>query len=303
MVRRSSGAPSRGQWPPRWRSTCRSPVCEPPRRSSVAMVERRRRRRRRSSSRSRSRPAGPGRAGPPQRLVDEQVADAGDAVLVEQPGLQRRPAAAQRLDDLADRDRPGVGTEPRQVRVELDPAEAPRVGHPQPPPSAKRSAKRSHVGWSRPDAYSSRSIGAVVVDHEPAGHAEAQAEHRPFAGEVDEQAACRAASCRRTDRALDGGDHVRWRAPPFRNQASGASTPAIVATDHPLGEPPVELDLDQLRHGPVLPASPGGAVHQRRHSTARACTKSAIDVVGVLEADRDPDRARADAVGLELARA
>ena len=50
---------------------------------------------RRLTSSSASVPRGPGGVdpGPPQDLVGQEVADAGDAVLIEQHGLDRRPHA------------------------------------------------------------------------------------------------------------------------------------------------------------------------------------------------------------------
>ena len=87
---RESGAPSLGQSPPRRRAAMSSPVCDPPRRSSrcdgapelavetaqLVVVERV--------------GAPPGsQTGPPQDLVADQVADAGQAGLVEEPCLQR----------------------------------------------------------------------------------------------------------------------------------------------------------------------------------------------------------------------
>ena len=230
MVRRSSGAPSRGQWPSRWRSTCRSPVCEPPRRYSVRDGRADAPARCRHSSRSRS---AAGRAGSseaaPQRLVHQQVAEAGDVVLVEEPGLQRRPAAAQRLDDLADRDRPGVGTEHRQVRVELDPAEASGVGQPQP----------RAVGEAQLEAVPRRQ----VPTRRSTRAARSAPRRRPRAGRSCRSAGRGPARRRRgrrsrrlpwrlvptTDLPSTAATTSAGRAPPFRNQASGATTSSTVA--------------------------------------------------------------------------
>ena len=104
-----------------------SPVCDPPRRPSTRSVVRIARcsvaalvgvdvdRRPRRID-----------AGPPQRLVDEQVAESGDARLVHQHGLDRRGARAERVVELRERERERVGTEPRLVGIELDRAEPAR---------------------------------------------------------------------------------------------------------------------------------------------------------------------------------
>ena len=68
---------------------------------------------------------------PPQHLVGQQVAHPGQAPLVEQPGLERRPAGrcagGQRGPQLAGGDAGGVGPQRPLVGVERHPAEAPRV--------------------------------------------------------------------------------------------------------------------------------------------------------------------------------
>ena len=127
-VRRSSGAPSFGQCAPGSRCEVRSPVCEPPRR--------------RGSAACRGSPGAAAAisssvevvggasgidAGPPERLVAEQVAEAGDARLVHEHRLHRRPAPGGDRAQLREREHERVGTEAVLVGIELDRAEAARV--------------------------------------------------------------------------------------------------------------------------------------------------------------------------------
>ena len=67
----------------------------------------------------------------PQGLVGQQVPDAGDDGLVQQPRLHCRVTTAQPLRELLRGDLLGVRTEPLAVRVEADPGEPPRVEQPQ----------------------------------------------------------------------------------------------------------------------------------------------------------------------------
>ena len=61
--------------------------------------------------------------GLPERLVGEQVADTGDHGLIQQPGLDRRPAAADPVRELSPADRRGIRSEDLDVRVQPDPAQ------------------------------------------------------------------------------------------------------------------------------------------------------------------------------------
>src|SRR6478672_1991830 len=72
---------------------------------------------------------GPGRvdAGPPQRLVAQQVAEAGDAGLVHDHGLDRRPALGADGAELRQREVEGVWAEPVLIGVKLHRAESARV--------------------------------------------------------------------------------------------------------------------------------------------------------------------------------
>ena len=162
MVRRCNGVPSRGQNPSRARIDWRSPMCDPPRSWSssqggpqvavqpplLGRVER--------SGR-------PGRveAGSPQDLVGQQVADAGDAGLVEQSGLQRRPAGVERVAQLPEGQVHGVEPEAGLVRVQLHPAESSGVADDQLATLA-RSARRG-------DPTSDRSGRAVYSRRAMAG--------------------------------------------------------------------------------------------------------------------------------------
>ena len=103
----------------------------------------------------------------PQRLVGEQVADAGDRALVEQPRLDRhRPAA----DALAER----VARRPRRRpgRRARSPARSPRGRA-----GACRAARAGRRRRTRARSDPSRRIRRLV-DHDPARHAEVQAELR-----------------------------------------------------------------------------------------------------------------------------
>ena len=89
--------------------------------------------------------------GPPEDLVGQQVAHPGQPALVEEPGLERRPAAGrrrgQRVAQLGHGDRGGVGAEerPRRGRATTRPN---RRGswRASTPPSAKRTRSRTHFG-------------------------------------------------------------------------------------------------------------------------------------------------------------
>ena len=59
-------------------------------------------------------------AGPPQDLVDEEVAQPGDPGLVEEPGLERCERRPERGAELRDGERRRVRTEPADVGVEFE---------------------------------------------------------------------------------------------------------------------------------------------------------------------------------------
>ena len=161
MVRRWSGAPSRGQVAPRTRATWRSPVWLPPRLVSSRIV---RPSVRCSTVTSSGSSDAAGRAGsmpgPPEDLVGQQVADAGDVALVEQPRLERRPAGAEHRAQVAAHGRRARrcrgGRATGRARRHRGAAGRPPRGRRRP---SKRRAKRVHAGSSRALEYSSFSIG------------------------------------------------------------------------------------------------------------------------------------------------
>src|SRR5699024_4444168 len=61
---------------------------------------------------------------PPERLVDQQVSEPGDAGLVEQTGLQGGVRSRERPLKLLTGDGERIGTERPRVRIQLDPAQA-----------------------------------------------------------------------------------------------------------------------------------------------------------------------------------
>ena len=89
-------------------------------------------------------------AGPPEELVDEEVAEPGDAVLVEQDGLERAAAPRQELPQLGGGDGERVDAEPVLVGVELDRAEPSGVARRvREPPSPKWTVKRCQSASAR----------------------------------------------------------------------------------------------------------------------------------------------------------
>ena len=111
-----------------------------------------------SSDRGRS---GRVETGPPQHLVGQQVADAGDAGLVEQAGLERGIARRPGRRAAAPRRSP-----PRRCRAAASsgssstPPSRRGSRSRMAPPSAKSTPNRSHRGSLRSLEYSSRSIAA-----------------------------------------------------------------------------------------------------------------------------------------------
>ncbi len=140
--------------------------------------------------------------GSPERLIDQQVPDAGDPALVEQPGLERRLGPGQPVAQRGRGDAHRVEPQPSLVGVELDPAQAPGILHPQ----------RAAVGEAEPEAIPGRLVaggrvlepvhGRDVVDDQPAGHAESQPETCP-----ESRCRCRAAAASRC---------AAWRSPLHR---------------------------------------------------------------------------------------
>ena len=136
----------------------------------------------------------------PQRLVGEQVADAGDRLLVEQPRLDRHRAAADALAEGVARDLGGVRADVGEVRLDHRAAEPALVAQREP----------AAVGELEHEAVPVVRAGGLV-DHDPAGHPEVQAELRPAVGLRPEELA---AAVGRGEPVADqrGGDLARARA-------------------------------------------------------------------------------------------
>ena len=171
-VARSSGVPQRGQCPPRPRWGIRSPVCTPPRLIALRVAARSARRRASSSSSEQRAGLTQGReARPPERLIGQKVAHAGDRRLIHDAGLERRPPAAHALAKLPAGDLRGVGAEAREVGVEHHATQPAPVAQGQRP--AVLEAQREAI----PTA-----LGPALVDHDAPGHSEMQPERWPARG-------------------------------------------------------------------------------------------------------------------------
>ena len=86
-------------------------------------------------------------AGPPQHLVGQEVADAGQSCLIQQPGLERGRAAGPRrrpgqsLPELGQGDGERIGPESALVGRQLQRAEAAGIVHPEMPPVGEADAR------------------------------------------------------------------------------------------------------------------------------------------------------------------
>ena len=184
---------------------------------------------------------------PPQRLVDQQVAEPGHPALVQQPGLERHRRAGQGL-------------------VQLSPGSA--TGRQAPGPARRgRAARRRAGGGSRstmgaatlelqPEAVPGRFVARAVVEQVVDGHGSV---HHDLSCHAERAAPAGGPSVstitslpmRRTvsTRApVSSRRRASVEVPPFANHSSGAWTREIV---RPLGgrdRPSVGLDLDDLRH-------------------------------------------------------
>lgn len=120
---------------------------------------------------------------PPQHLVGDQVADPGDARLVEQPGLQRRGTAIEGPAKLGRRERQRIGPQSRLVGIEFDATEEPGVVDDQGP----TVGEAHHASIPGPivagTGVDEPVDGAPTVHQQAPGHAEADAEpgRRPLA--------------------------------------------------------------------------------------------------------------------------
>ena len=203
-----------------------SPVCDPPRRSSVRSVggspcARLCARRRRSAV------GGPGRVdpGPPQRLVDEQVAEPGDAVLVHQHGLDRR-GALRRAPSSSCANVSVIASGPSRLSSGSSSTAPSRRGSRsmKSPPSAKCTPKRCHFGdapVARVDAADRRL---------PRRRRARDRSCRDARRSGRRGRGCRARSaCRDAAAAVNAFPTSAWRSagavvPRFMNQVSGACT-------------------------------------------------------------------------------
>ena len=115
---------------------------------------------------------GPGRidACPPERLVGEQIAEAGDARLVHQHGLHRRGASGDHRREVGTGERHGIGTEAVLVGIELHRAEAarvtqverPAVGEAQPEPTPRRLVAVAAYSSGSPAASPSMRMRPLI---------------------------------------------------------------------------------------------------------------------------------------------
>ena len=237
-VRRSSGAPSLGQVLPRTRARCRSPVWEPPRRVSSAMVDRRWRCSRRSSLGSRS---DAGRAGSsPARHSISSTSRLPMPAMWSWSSRRALSGALLRAEHRLQprrRDRRGLEAEARLVRVELDRAAA-GAGPACAGRRRRRSAGRSgptSVRCGRGRTRAARSgrcrRPAAARSCRSAGRA-----HRPARPWSSTTSSSRRLPIRRAaenERPSSAPRSASAVVPRLRYQASGASTAAMVRSSAP----------------------------------------------------------------------
>ena len=245
----------------------------------------------------RSRRPGRVEAGPPQQLVGEQVPEAGEAGLVHEPGLQRGVAAgedARRARPRRPRRRRGPGA-PRRGRARRHRGGGDRAGA---GPCRRRSGRRSapmpgpcdgtaYSSWSMASTPSSSST-PVMPKRRPEGRA-------VVAGVEQQQLAPAPVGDERAPH--EGGHDLGGRGAALQEPGVGRVDGDDRAPERRGGRPAVDLDLQHLRHGRALPAPVGSA---GRGDAVEGLGEVGDEVVGVLEPDRHPDRARADAVGGQL---
>ena len=109
-------------------------------------------------------------------LVDEQVAEPGDAVLVHEHRLDRRRSLPERVVELRERQRHRVGTEPALVGVELDRAEPARIAQHEVAAVGEVHAEAMPLRDAPVARVEQRVAGLLVVDEHAAAHAEVHAE-------------------------------------------------------------------------------------------------------------------------------
>ena len=121
----------------------------------------------------------------PQDLVGQQVTDAGDRVLVEEPGFHRRGAPRERAPELLRRDGAGIGAQPVDRRVEADPAEPARVDEEQRPAIGEREGEPQEAviagSAATPPVVAALDFATMSIGYDDlAGHAEVNAEDRTW---------------------------------------------------------------------------------------------------------------------------
>ena len=269
----AAGVPSRGQWRPGPGPPGGRPVWLPPRVGELGdRGPRWRWRRRASVGRERRRPAGRGRCPARQRTSSAsrlptpaiRCWSSSQAFTGAAAGRQRRPRSCGRADGE------GVGAEAVARRVELHAAEPARVDDLE-PAAARRSARANRIQRRLdPGGGVLEPLDrALPVDQQPAGHPEAQPEHRPVGVEQQQLADAAGARDRRARAAPPAAPR---RGAALEVPVVGRVDPADRAADRPVGRPPVLLHLDHLRHD--LPEwqtcpTPSSPIDRRRRRPPR----------------------------------
>jgi phosphatidylglycerol:prolipoprotein diacylglycerol transferase len=117
--------------------------------------------------------------GPPQGLVDQQVAEAGQASLVHEPGLERGAGPVEDGGQLGGPDRGGVGTEAVLGRVEAHPTQAAGVGDLELASAGEPEDQPLPGGVGTAGGVDELIDAGDTVEEQATGHAEAKAEGRP----------------------------------------------------------------------------------------------------------------------------
>ena len=297
IVRRSSGAPSRGQTAPR--SPGLLEVARVRSAPLAQLVERRPRWRcSRRTSAGVQRPRRPGRVEPARHSVSSvsrlpRPARRGWSISRAFSGAS---LPAQDAAELGGGDRGGVGAEAVLVGVELDPAEAARVADAQSgPPSAKRSGEAVPAG-------SSRSRGVLELRRWRRRRRPEQPpvmpKRRPSVG--PSSLVSSSSSLPRRPAATNVRAHERVGQPTWARQPA-LEVPGVGGVDR--GDARAR---PTARRGAGGTARPRGARARRSRTAQRAATrssawrKSATRSSACSRPDRHADGARADAVGGQL---
>ena len=197
--------------------------------------------------------AGRVEAGPPQHLVGDEVADAGQPGLVHETGLQGRLAGGEEGGEVARREAHRVGAEAVLVGVELDRAQPPRVPHAEVAPIEAQDEAVPLLELAI-GGKGEVGDGGHPVDHQPPSHPEVEADDGAVG--VDQQELSAAAGPG-DGTAGEGGGGALGRQSPLQVPAVGRHDLHDAAPGRLRGQPPVGLDLDQLGH--PLPGHAGVA--------------------------------------------